>query len=46
MMLARMMFGRIIGEVCFAGFVVDEEMALADSVADPEKPHVRLGWST
>ena len=40
MVLARMMFGGIIGKIGFAGFMVDIEMTLADAIADPEEPHV------
>jgi len=35
-----MMFGEVIGKIVFALGPVDEELALADAIADPVKAHV------
>ena len=40
MVFSGVMFGRVVGEIGFAGFVVDMEVALTDAIADPEKAHI------
>jgi hypothetical protein len=40
MMRRGMMFGEIVGAVCLAFAPVDLKLALADTVADPIKPHI------
>ena len=39
MMFGRVMLGGIVGQICFTGPVVDVEVALTNTVANPEEAH-------